>query len=368
MSPVSCRLRAIGARAFTLVEMLVVIAIISLLAAIIVPAIMRARLVALQISCSNNLKNLSFAVIQFETAKGFLPASRTYWNDAAYKRSALYPQTWGHTDPPQKMLTWVHEIMPYLEQQRLREQVEDALRMDQPVSSIAGRLNILICPIDETDAATSNTSGRILPYSQLSYGVNGGLTDDISLQFPACGFDWPANGVFDNRLKGSTTTLPEANLRIWATNLGKITDGTSNTILIAENSDLEEWNYSPTEFHVCIVWDENGNQRINRYPVGLTPPDTKPASLATMYDLSSPQPGNCVPYARPLSQHGTGFMVAFCDGHVRFVSETISYETYARLMSSDGKHYLRAGVPRGPGNPPAAILNMQSTAITDEQL
>lgn len=370
MLPISVGLRAEARRAFTLVEMLVVIAIISLLAAILVPAIMEARRTAWRMQCSNNLKNLSLGVIHFQTAKNYLPASRTYWNDAAYKRSALYPQTWGQTNPPQKMLTWVHEIMPYVEQQPLREQVEDALRRDRPVSAVAGRLNLLLCPVDETDATTSSNSGQVLPYSQLSYAVNGGLMDDIWLQFPACGFDWPANGVFDNRLKGSTTSLPEANLRIFTTRLDDVTrgDGTANTILIAENSDLEEWNYAPTEPHACIVWDESGNQRLNKYPAGLTPPDTKPASLAAMYNLASPQPANCVPYARPLSQHGTGFMAAFCDGHVRFVSESISYETYARLMTSDGKKYLQAGRPRGAGNPPPAILQMQSSAITDDQL
>ena len=52
-------------RAFTLVEMLVVIAVILLLVALLLPALQRAEAMANRVKCLSNLKQLSHAWIQF---------------------------------------------------------------------------------------------------------------------------------------------------------------------------------------------------------------------------------------------------------------------------------------------------------------
>ena len=118
--------------AFTLVEMLVVISIIAILAALLLPAINGAREMARRASCSNNLKNLALAVQQFDQAKGQLPASRTFWNNPTYltkvPASGGVPANWNSTSPQlatNHILSWVHEIMPYIEKQTIRDQIEN---------------------------------------------------------------------------------------------------------------------------------------------------------------------------------------------------------------------------------------------------
>jgi hypothetical protein len=257
-------------------------------------------------------------------------------------------------------LTWVHEILPYIEKQELRGQIENpSLGLPAGVSIWAvrggsGKLNVVLCPSDETDdSLSSNTdaSGGPLPYSQLSYGCNTGVIDNTSAASPAAtGYDWPANGVFDNRLKGSSDSQ-----KTYKTTIADVVngDGATNTLLITENSDLEEWNFAPTEFHVGIAWDDQflansgAIQFLNKYPSGLSPPNTKPDSLLNLYNPSSPAPRNVLPYARPLSNHSGGFMICMCDGTTKFVSDAIAYRVYAMLMSSNSGRYTPVGTAQG---------------------
>src|SRR5262245_4357206 len=62
--------------AFTLVELLVVIAIIGLLIALLLPAVQAAREAARRGKCSNNLKQLSLAMLSFESAWKRFPHGR----------------------------------------------------------------------------------------------------------------------------------------------------------------------------------------------------------------------------------------------------------------------------------------------------
>lgn len=75
-----CRLRGMGwrmlrRRAFTLVELLVVVAVIAVLIAILLPALRRARETAYRVSCASNMRQLALAFLLYANDhRGFLPA------------------------------------------------------------------------------------------------------------------------------------------------------------------------------------------------------------------------------------------------------------------------------------------------------
>jgi prepilin-type processing-associated H-X9-DG protein len=264
--------------------------------------------------------------------------------------------------------------MPYIEKQDMRDAVEANLKASPPgyVWDVNGKINMVICPDDraeQTYSSNTNSKGARIKYSKLSYGINGGVWDNTSLTYPQAAFDWEQNGVAETRLRGSS----DPPLKFQNMTKGRVRDGASNTILFGENVDLEEWSDAASEIHVAILWDDRfnddatfaGTQLLNKYPPNANSPDTKPDTLLNLYAQGQ---NVGIAYARPLSNHPTGFMLAFCDGHVKFVSEAIDRLVYFRLMTSTGKNYLPAGTPQANvGNPQLVqqIRQLQMQPLSD---
>src|SRR3954453_7701830 len=64
---------------FTLVELLVVIAIIGILVALLLPAVQAAREASRRAQCANHLKQISLAILNYESSRRQFPVNVAYY-------------------------------------------------------------------------------------------------------------------------------------------------------------------------------------------------------------------------------------------------------------------------------------------------
>jgi prepilin-type N-terminal cleavage/methylation domain-containing protein/prepilin-type processing-associated H-X9-DG protein len=295
--------------AFTLLELLVVIAIIAALIALLLPAVQSAREASRRAQCLNNLKQIALALHSYHDAVNTFPPGYISLTRGNQPNGAEIGPGWG----------WASMILGQMEQIGVYNTVNFNLSTSAPASRTAraARLNTLLCPSNVGDngpLTIRDASGSVLvaDLAPAQYvGVAGQLEPE---EFAARN-----NGVFYR------------NSRI---GIRDITDGTSTTLMVGErsqNAANATWAGMIPSGLACNnpTWPVQDCEASNVLILGHTGPSPDEPWI----DVPNNEKAGVDDFH---SLHAGGCQFAFCDGSVRFIKESINPQVFSYLATRAG--------------------------------
>jgi prepilin-type N-terminal cleavage/methylation domain-containing protein len=306
-------------RGFTLIELLVVIAIIGVLTALLLPAVQQAREAARRTQCRNNLKQLGLALHNYHDQFESFPPGWVY--DSGRPAASAPTNCWG----------WGAFILPQLDQAPLYNQADfsvgfrgglDAAGANSPIGSNGLEATVLAmfrCPSDTGPDHVFSGDQSMQFGARSNYpGVNGGFLLDL---FPITA----QGGTFGENSR---------------CRLGAMLDGASQSVLVGERAWFEFAGagvgpsalWAGTRSGIPGVPAANGVAfAVGQCIVSLNTAPAHPPSPFGAGESDSSWHGFS-------SRHTGGAHFLIADGAVRFINESITYETYGRLSTiADGQ-------------------------------
>jgi len=313
--------------AFSLVELVVVLAIAGALVASMLPAVQAARESARRASCQNNLKQISLAILMHHEEHSSCPAGG--WG---HRWVGIPGRGSGAAQPG----SWIYNILPYVEQGALHDLgfgLAGAAADEAYSQRLTTPLQLFVCPsrrgIWTWPALASyirdpKPFGHVSRVARSDYAINGGSSHVLSHPGP------DSLSIGDTSEYWRDTTYVRAfsgvsHLRI-GVNLASAVDGTGKTYLVGDKS-LDPLHYED----------------------GLSPGDNETMYSGYCTDLHrfAGMAGASNPLLPPLrddaetinppgfirfgSAHANGFVMAFCDGSIRVLAYDLDPEVHFRF-------------------------------------
>lgn len=316
LSPSRRSLRS-SPRGFTLVELLVVIAIIGVLVALLLPAVQEARESSRRMSCQNNLRQMSLAVLNYEDVNKRIMAGST----GPMNGNSSFPSGW--SDPrvggccPYGHFGWAAQILPFMEYQNLYEQIDwsvpaytEFLWENGSQYGPTGSTNNRYAANNMPKTFTCPSAHRVRPTNeQKDYGVNYG-TGTCCPERSQANMDGVA--------------FVRSHLL-----LADILDGTSNTYLFLEyghfgNHSWTAYNKGSNPFFF-VHHSSEGYVSCSEHDGTPTPPNS---SKVVKSSYSNHRGSH--------SDHRGGVQVSYLDGSVHWVSDNVNFPIYRAYFTRAG--------------------------------
>jgi type II secretory pathway pseudopilin PulG len=291
-----------------------VIAIIAILIGLLLPAVQKVRDAAARTQCSNNLKQISLAVFNYESAYQALPTST---------------RPSGYTTSPR--ISWTISVLPFIEQQNLSKNYDFTTNWDSSTNLpiTAQPIKIFQCP------GTPNPT-RLDGDPQTNVWNEVAVTDYAASSFvSSLATNVNPTGNQQNGMLPQNITVT----------LLSVTDGLSNTLMLVESAGrpqiyqrLQPVGSVPAQKVNGGGWARPASDLwfLPSTPDGSTYPGSCAAGCTNGFNYAAyaAPPFGTDGTSAPFSFHTGIINTAFGDGSVRTISNSVSVTTFAALVTA----------------------------------
>lgn len=325
---------------FTLIEVLVVIAIIALLIGLLIPAVQKVRDSAARAKCQNNLKQIGLALQNYHAANDRFPSGFvSRLNDPNW--TYTIGKTNSYPDELGPGWSFFALILPYVEQNGLYNSINFDLPIMHPANAIARQTTILLylCPSDTgprlirattcgSPPDASNTPSYMTDEAVCSYvGCLGGgnATDPNYGAYE----NQPFNGVFHRNSHIS---------------VADITDGMSNTIGVGERmSRFVESSWVGVIPGQHQVYNQSKPPSPNYDPnLGACQNWRPPITTILVHARSGAPNASDASPAAFFGPHPVGCIFLNMDGSTRIISDNVGLPVFRALCTRNGGEIISA--------------------------
>jgi prepilin-type processing-associated H-X9-DG protein len=273
-------------KAFTSIELLVVVAVLAIVIGLLVPAVQHVRESAARTQCANNLKQIGLALLNYHQVNGYFPTNGGFPpTGQSFNLETIQPgesYDWGFGNPARSGTdqpgSWAFSSLPYIEQEAVYKDALYSAELKVFLCPTRGRQSPQVTPAVDPgpvfEGWTYETAGKN-PWAKTDYATNAGV---ILSRGKLMNVTWIKDGTSKTILAGEKSMDPRAyNTGGWGWDEPVFTGGSSGTsrsgtAVSRDRPGVQfEYNWGSAHTDVCQFLFADGSVRpvTTRVPVPM---------------------------------------------------------------------------------------------------